>query len=341
MKKIAPSLFLLVAVCAAGLTACSTDIDITAPYKENTIVYALLDRDSAVQYVRINKAFLGPGNAFVYAQVPDSSEYQPGQLQAVVQKVQNGQVMATYPLRDTLLPHDPGSFAGPTHKVYCFNALLDSSAIYRIDATGKGNHVTAETALVGAILPQSSTITQPLRLVQIGGGYTDQVIRFKSSLNGKRYDIAYRFLWDEVTGTDTVHRSFTQSIATLISNSAAGGEDLEVRMGGEAFFQTVAFRVGNNPNVSHRIFRGVDLLWAVAGKDLNLYLQVGSPISGLVEERPVYTNVQNGYGLFSSRRFKMLHKSDLNAQTIPELVQGQYTAGLHFCIPGSSDFGCN
>lgn len=341
MKNLTLRTLLLAGIATLLFPACNQDLDVTAPYQENTIVYALLDRDSSTQYVRINKAFLGPDNAFVYAQVPDSTEYQDGQLQAAVQEVKNGAVVQTYALRDTLVPHDPGVFAGPMHKVYCFNALLDSSSTYRIAVTAKGNQVSAVTAVVGAIRPTSSTIAQPLRLVQIGGGFMDQTIRWLSSENGKRYELSYRFNWDEVSGTDTVRKSFTQSIGTVFSDGLAGGESMETKMGGEGFFQTVALRMGNNPNVTQRIFRGVDLMWAVAAPDLNLYMQVASPISGLVEDRPVYTNVDNGYGLFSSRRFKVLHKT-LDANSIPELVQGQYTAGLLFCVPGSSPpFGCN
>lgn len=332
--------FLLAGLAAALLPACNTDLDVTAPYQENTIVYGLLDKDSTTQYLRINKAFLGPGNALVYAQVPDSSEYQEGQLQAEVQEVKNGVVMNTYTLQDTLLPHDPGIFAGPLHKLYYFNATLDSSATYRLVATAKGNAVSAEASPVGWIAAHPTILNPPLRLTQSIGDYTAKVIRWQSAVNGKRYDISYRFRWDDVVGGDTIPRSFTQFIGTVLSTGTGGGESMNVTMEGEAFFQTVGLRAGDNPNATRRIFRGVDILWAVAGQDLYNYLRLSSPISGLVEERPTYTNITNGLGLLSSRRFMVVVKPTLDLYTIPELVQGQYTASLNFCIPGS-DFDCN
>ncbi len=334
-------LFLLAGIAAAVLPACNSDLDVTAPYKENTVVYALLDKESTTQFVKINKAFLGPGNAFVYAQVPDSSEYRDDQLQAVVQEVKNGAVVQTYALNDTLLPHDPGIFAGPFHKLYYFNAFLDSSATYRLEATAKGNHVSAQTSIVAKVAPGNAILNNPLRLAQSVGDYGMQLIRWTSAANGKRYEISYRFNWDEVSGTDTVHKSFTQVLGTVISNGITGGEAMEMRMEGQPFFQTVALRVGSTPGVTRRIFRGVDILWAVAGPDLHLYLQLNSPISGLVEDRPTFTNVDNGYGLFTSRRFMELHKPDLHDDTDRELVEGQYTGGLLFCIPGNSNYDCN
>lgn len=322
------------------MSACSTDLEVTAPYKENTIVYALLDKDSTTQYIKINKAFLGPGNAFEYAQVPDSSEYRDDQLEAVVQEVKNGTVIQSFDLHDTLWPHDPGIFAGPLHKLYYFTAPLDSSATYRLVATAKGNHITAETPVVAKMTPSGNILSQPLRLVTPTGTYASPSIRWISAANGRRYDVSYRFRWDDVVGNDTIPRDFTQFLGSVVASDNTGGEQLSISLGGEAFFQTVAFRVGTNPGVQRRIFKGVDILWAVAGPALYNYLQLNSPISGLVEERPTYTNVDNGYGIFSTRRFVEVTTVGLNAQTVPELVQGPYTAGLQFCVPGS-DFGCN
>ena len=335
----------LIFACASALllNSCSTDLDITAPYKENTVVYALLDKGSTTQFVKINKAFLGPGNALVYASIADSSEYTDEQLVAEIQEIKNGSVVNTYNLQDTILDHDPGIFAGPQHKLYYFNAVLDSTATYKLNATAKGNAVSAETNIVARVQPTGSIIALALRLVNGGlGNYVNQIIKWNSSQNGKRYDLAYRFNWQEVIGADTVEKSFTQQLGNVVADNTNAGQQLELPFSGESFFQTVGTRVGNTPNVSKRIFRGVDILWAVAGEDLHVYLQLSSPISGLVEDRPVYSNVDNGYGLFSTRRFYELDNKPLDgpSHTIQELVEGQYTGTLLFCVP-DSDAGCN
>jgi len=62
------------------INSCKTDFDIIAPYKETTVVYGLLDPDTSVQYIKINKAFLGEGDALVMAQQMDSTNYKPGTL---------------------------------------------------------------------------------------------------------------------------------------------------------------------------------------------------------------------------------------------------------------------
>ena len=49
-----------------------------------------------------------------------------------------------------------------------------------------------------------------------------------------------------------------------------------------------------------------------------------------MEDRPTYTNVVNGYGLFTTRRFREIHKAYLGSTTVPELLDGQYTGTLGF-----------
>lgn len=334
-------ILILAGIAALVLPACNSDLDVTAPYEENTVVYALLDKDSTTHYLKINKAFLGPGNAFEYAQVADSVEYADHQLDAVVEMLKDGQVVNTFELRDTVWAHDPGIFAGPYQKLYYFTATLDSSATYRLVAAAKGNHITAETPIVAKMTPSPTILSQPLRLVTVGGTYASPVMKWVSAANGRRYDFSYRFRWDDIIGTDTIPRSFIQSLGTQVSSTLNGGESMGITMSGEDFFQTVALRAGDNALVEKRIFRGVDLRWAVAGPALNDYLQLNNPISGLVEERPSYSNVDNGYGIFSSRRFVEVEMNGLSAQTGPELAEGQYTASLNFCIPGSGEYGCD
>ena len=58
------------------LTSCSNEIDITSDYKDITVVYAVLNQNDSVQYVKIYKAFLGDEDAFIMAQSTDSFYHQ-------------------------------------------------------------------------------------------------------------------------------------------------------------------------------------------------------------------------------------------------------------------------
>ncbi|MFN3874859.1 MAG: hypothetical protein ACK4L7_02980, partial [Flavobacteriales bacterium] len=53
------------------LGACSTELDVNEPYKDISIVYGLLNQRDSLHFVKINKAFLGEGNALDMARVRD------------------------------------------------------------------------------------------------------------------------------------------------------------------------------------------------------------------------------------------------------------------------------
>jgi hypothetical protein len=57
------------------LSGCQKDFDIQADWKDITVVYGILDQGNRVQYIKVNKAFLGEGNNLVYASNPDSNNY--------------------------------------------------------------------------------------------------------------------------------------------------------------------------------------------------------------------------------------------------------------------------
>ena len=55
------------------LFSCSEKIDLIGDFKETAVVYGLLDHSDSMHYVKITRAFIGPGNALELAQIEDSS----------------------------------------------------------------------------------------------------------------------------------------------------------------------------------------------------------------------------------------------------------------------------
>ncbi|NDB35276.1 MAG: hypothetical protein EB023_08010, partial [Flavobacteriia bacterium] len=58
--KIALAIFVL---CTVLLSACNEKIDLVGDFKETAVVYGLLDHADSLHYIKITRAFLGPGNA--------------------------------------------------------------------------------------------------------------------------------------------------------------------------------------------------------------------------------------------------------------------------------------
>ncbi|MCB0795593.1 MAG: hypothetical protein KDB88_12725, partial [Flavobacteriales bacterium] len=92
-----------------------------------------------------------------------------------------------------------------------------------------------------------------------------------------------------------------------------------------------------------RRFKRLDLEYECASDEFTTYRTLSEPISGIVEERPEYTNVTNGYGLMGSRYFNFIQGVKLGDDSQLELVTGQYTNDLLFCIDGvvGGTLGCD
>ena len=54
-------------------------------------------------------------------------------------------------------------------------------------------------------------------------------------------------------------------------------------------------------NNTPKQFLNLDLVMTEGSDDLKTYINVNKPFSGIVQERPVFSNINNGVGLFSSR----------------------------------------
>ena len=152
-------------LAASLLTACSTELDINEPYKDITIVYGLLNQKDSVHFVKVNKAFLGTGNALDLAQVRDSSEYSGEAISyaKVFRVSSSGAVLDSFPLLDSLVQNrEPGTFYSPVQKLKYFvtpytqsipasnlgvRMFLWQDDSYRLVLNVNGKTVTAETPI--------------------------------------------------------------------------------------------------------------------------------------------------------------------------------------------------
>ena len=350
-------------------TGCSSELDTNAPYKRITVVYSLLNKNDNIHWVKINKAFLGEGDAFVYAQIPDSTEYTEEQLPESARRIEkidaNGNVIPVHPdslrLRDTIVDRPDGIFHGPAHKMYYFygdmpGGRLDKDARYRLVLEPQGSEViTAETPLVDSLAVRQTLSDPDVALsFYLGNGYQPYAVRWYTSHNARRYQAYYRFHYDEVRNGQVETKYFDNQIGTLVSDNQTGGE-VSLNLNSETFYQAVANNVrytdqSVEDQVESRIFRGVEFYFWLAAPQLHTYLQLASPISGIVEERPDYSNINGGFGLMSSRMYRIVpdeaqggnvaQRKRLTSASSEQLMNGQYTGGLKFCVPTPLDGGC-
>ena len=344
-------------LCLASMAlGCSTDLEINAPYQDITIVHGLLNMRDSIQYIKVNKAFLGEGDALVYAQIQDSNEWQPDAITyAKVFRRLNGAIVDSFPLYDTLLTNrEPGVFHAPEQTVHYFKdsfrdqvlqngipttMYLDEESDYALELMVKGQRINATTNVVNDFSFQAAdqSLTIPVNLMD-GSDYGGFELNWSSDLDGKRYEAKYRFNYREVRGTDTTGiLSFSQRITNVVNPGTGGGISMAGLMEGELFFSTLVNRIPADPTVDKRIFMGLDFIVSVANDEFHTFLTLSEPVSGIIEDRPSYTNINNGYGIFASRYDKFILNKGLGGTTLAELVDGPITAQLRFCTGRADD----
>jgi hypothetical protein len=95
--------YLLITIFFGGamFSSCEEDVDLIGNFEETAVVYGLLNMKDSVHYIKINRAFIGPGNSLEIAQIPDSSYFK--QVDATITEYINGNKARVWTLEDTLI----------------------------------------------------------------------------------------------------------------------------------------------------------------------------------------------------------------------------------------------
>lgn len=364
--------------------SCETDIDVIAPKRDVTVIYGLLEADKTRHYIKINRAFVGEDSASVLASEPGINEYNTNELSAVIVELGSDAKTPTgavWTLNETYSYNkEEGAFFNDSNKVYYFDAQLDATKFYRIECTvnvdGEDEKkVTATTDLIGEPAV-SGGITQVVlnKPKKSGSGSTnggsDRNKQEVTLVNANDYAQGFEVEWSEVDGgvlytsyirlyyrefnttTNEVKLdSVTLSIGT--KNFEKAGEVIQFPgIGTEDYFATIGRRVSDLDTTKVRDIKRivsdtVQFFLEVANKELSTYIEVNQPISGVVQERPTYTNVNNGIGIFGSRVVANTKTGStlsdgriLDNRTMEELLysnitkSGNYTASKSFTRPG-------
>jgi len=333
MKRFVLRLFVFASLLTF-FTGCETDFDVTAPWKDITVVYGLISQNDSVHYIKVNKAFLGEGNAYTYAQIADSSSYGDNIEVTIIEKAKNGSTRSFACEATTVFDKEPGVFYYPEQEVYktAFrvpNNYTEQELVYSVVIRNKitGKVVTAQTPLVKDFAIETPRPgQQSIDFIS----ENNQRIKWISAKDGRRYNIAIRFLFADVMKIthDTVARSIDWNLTSVKSTTIDGGENLEILYDPLSFYgvckNLVPVRDSYNldyteEDVDVRLADRVEFRFMVAGDELNTYMEVNEPATGIIQEKPEYTNIENGIGLFSCR-FTKIASIPVGSRTQEKLV---------------------
>lgn len=312
--------------------SCKTDFDINAKWKESTIVYGILNQHDTIQYFKINKAFLGEGNAMFMAMNPDSSSYGTNIDASLMAFDIYGNQAGIFPL-DTITVYnkDSGVFYYPKQLLYKTEQPLDENLFYKIYIRNRISGKTITTDSIPLIQARLFKIDKPFGAII---DFTtvppyESKLEFKTPRYGKRFQTTIRFHYKEtdISSSETVSKYVDWNLGEKKATSLSGGEAIEITYG-EQFFNVIKGSIRPNSNVT-RAAEKVEVIIYVAGDDLSTYIDVNAPSSSIVQERPEYSNIINGIGIFSCR-YDLRKNYTLFTRSLDSLSYGRYTRELGF-----------
>jgi len=329
MKKIT-FLFLLSSIL---FSSCETDFTVNADWKEVTVVYGLLDQSQEKQYIRINKAFLGNENAYVMASVADSINYNPNNLEVKIEKLSaSGNVLATKILTDTIMFKEDGLFSVEENIIYVFDIdnFLNEEKEYKLTITNKisGNIISSQTKLIYnlSLMSAFNNSAYKMGFYSQTGDFSNTTIEWTHSKNAAIYQMTLFVSYTEY-GADTIVKT-VQKVYPIIEYD--GNPNMSQQITGEEFFNLLAYNIPSSTTVNRRI-NNLDILFSVGTADLNTYINLNEPPTGIVQERDLFTNIDSGIGLFTARYNKMQENIFLTTTTKEAIAT--HLDSLNFIFP--------
>ena len=317
---------LIISTFVAVFASCSTDVEIYADYKDVPIIYAMLDARADTNYVKITKAFCGtnenPINANEVALIYDSSNYDE-KLDARLYEYESTYGNHYEPTHrelvlDTITIHnkEAGVFYSPHQILYYTAEPLRTGSNhhkYRYELVffkPDGDTVTALTSMVGS---EDFAIVSGSANFQMAHTEAMGSMLFRADGAAGLYEVKMQFNYREQhSGQGIINKSVSRSLGTKPLSEYTKVESTENTYY-ESYslnwlFSALSNAIGgdtvvnpNNPNVVRYIDDFVVTISA-AGDDLYYYYLANEALeSSLGGPFTAYSNIEGGYGLFSSR----------------------------------------
>lgn len=339
MKKLLPFLFIILL-----FSSCEDDIDLTAPYKEITVVYGLLNRNDTTHYIRIQKAFLGDGNALVYSGVADSTYYPPTLDAYILEYNSSGTKIDSLHLERTVneFVKDSGLFASDNNVLYKGTKILSASSTYKlVIIKPNGDTTTGTTSLCTNIAMRQPPPMFANFESNSGPNEPEETYSWAADPNAYFYQLSMFFNYEEWVGDDSLNpvpKKVVRHFAVFKPQPEnACDPNMECfSVNRLQFYSILLWNIPEDPagtppsQIRHRRALSVDVKVGVGAEDLYYYIKFNAPSLSYIQKVSTYTNLENGLGIFSSRTSGGYTNIALHQNTLDSIVYGTRTQHLNF-----------
>lgn len=281
---------------------CKNDIEINAPWIETPVVFGLLDPNSNTQFIRIQKTYQNSisQNTQQGAQYPDSLYFDT--LVVKVTSTSN----EIFSFIKVPAPKESGFFTKEDAFIYTSNFRPRADGrVYTLEifSPRTGKTYRGRTIIMGAAdTTQSPSGFYSIRL------RNDSIdvftVRFKPGVNTFVYDVFVRLRYTEFNlAGDSAQKSIEYPIdnaQNIFTRNLSSGQFTRFLVSPPDMLRFFRNELSNNSNITRK-FRGIDYVFAGGSQDLKLFIDISRTQNSFVQNRPEFSNIDDGLGIFSSR----------------------------------------
>lgn len=321
-------------VAAILLMSCNNDFDLIEEGNEQPIVYGFINVGVDTQFVRVEKTFAGEDiNAFNGAQNEDSIYYQDAIVS--LRDQESGEVFLLEKVDASLLGYEreAGDFLQNPNIAYSIPTVDlgwtgGEEITLELQLEENEPPVTAETVVLSPVLLRNPTVDNPTNF----------------TFNKKRFEIRVKeevgiiglTMYMYIRETNMVDPSQVELIEipwVLVSGFEVDktSEFQFPSVEGRLFYTTIAENLDKNKGV-FRQFSHFDLVIEGGGNEIIEYRRIQRANSGLTgsQELPLYSNIDGGIGIFSSKYSQRIEDFLVQPATRDSLANGSITGDFNF-----------
>jgi len=166
----------------------------------------------------------------------------------------------------------------------------------------------------------------PERKISLYSG-TNYTCRWEPVENAGVYQVVVRFNYTETTGSITKikHLDWPQTF----SDAGSDAEYLSNDISGSRFMHILEDNLPAGDGIVREVV-GLNFQIVSGSMEMMYYIESTAPSDGALMEKPVYSNITNGIGLFCSAARIEVNQLLLSPVTIDSIAYGQFTKKLGF-----------
>lgn len=325
-----------------ALSSCSTDFQIESEWKDIPVVYGYLSVQDTAHYLRVEKAFLEPGgNALEIAQIADSLYYPEDEVTVQLIRSETGQTYTLQRVDGNLegYPRQEGPFAqAPNYLYKILSEDINLSGGETIEfILNRGDDldvVSAETQVLEEVIPRTNSPANPIQFwpynqflsFSWNAGESAQLFDLRLFIHYREFPVGQPGNAEEVTLEWIIDRK--------ILRDDDGQTRFSVDIRGDQFYQFMSDAI-EGTREKERVFDSFDIQVGAGGQELVEIDRISQANAGITSSQtvPVYTNLSEGRGVFTSRYIALREGMRLEGAALDSLIEGIYTQDLNFIQP--------